>query len=41
MTTLLYLLAGVREAPEDDAPRLVLADWLEEFGSPSEQARAE
>src|SRR5687767_8806243 len=26
------LLRGVLEAPEDDAPRLVYADWLEENG---------
>jgi len=28
------LLAAVRAAPEDDAPRLVYADWLEEHGQP-------
>ncbi len=27
------LLAGVRAAPDDDLPRLVLADWLEEHDS--------
>jgi uncharacterized protein (TIGR02996 family) len=27
------LFAGVREDPDDDAPRLVLADWLDEHGS--------
>jgi uncharacterized protein (TIGR02996 family) len=32
------LLAAIRAAPEDDAPRLVYADWLEEHGDP---ARAE
>ena len=26
------LLAGIRETPDDDAPRLVYADWLEENG---------
>jgi uncharacterized protein (TIGR02996 family) len=26
----LALLQAAREQPEDDAPRLVLADWLEE-----------
>ena len=26
------LLAGVRESPEEDGPRLVLADWLEDHG---------
>jgi uncharacterized protein (TIGR02996 family) len=28
------LLAAVLEVPEDDVPRLVLADWLEENGEP-------
>ena len=28
------LLAAVRAAPEDDTPRLVLADWLQEHGHP-------
>jgi uncharacterized protein (TIGR02996 family) len=28
------LLQGVKENPADDAPRLVLADWLEEHGDP-------
>lgn len=28
------LLAAIRAAPEDDAPRLVYADWLEEHGQP-------
>jgi uncharacterized protein (TIGR02996 family) len=27
-------LAAIREAPEDDAPRLVYADWLDESGAP-------
>jgi uncharacterized protein (TIGR02996 family) len=35
------LLAGVLDAPEDDAPRLVYADWLEEHGGESDRARAE
>src|SRR3954447_2290691 len=26
------LLAAVRQAPDDDAPRLVFADWLDEHG---------
>jgi uncharacterized protein (TIGR02996 family) len=26
--------AAIREAPEDDAPRLVYADWLEDHGDP-------
>jgi len=28
------LLAAIRAAPEDDAPRLVYADWLDEHGQP-------
>src|SRR5687767_2099915 len=32
------LLAAIRAAPDDDAPRLVYADWLDENGQP---ARAE
>ncbi|HJZ92315.1 MAG TPA: TIGR02996 domain-containing protein [Gemmataceae bacterium] len=28
------LLAAIREAPDDDAPRLVYADWLDEHGQP-------
>ena len=32
------LLRAVADAPEDDAPRLVYADWLEEHG---QQARAQ
>ena len=30
----LSLLSGVKESPEDDTPRLVLADFLEEHGDP-------
>src|SRR5262245_36768489 len=33
-STLLRLLADARANPEDDGPRLVLADWLEEHGDP-------
>jgi uncharacterized protein (TIGR02996 family) len=29
---ILALLQAAKEAPEDDTPRLVLADWLEEYG---------
>lgn len=32
------LLAGIRSRPDDDAPRLILADWLEENG---QEERAE
>jgi uncharacterized protein (TIGR02996 family) len=38
---LLAFLACAKERPEDDAPRLVLADWLEERGDPVLTARAE
>jgi uncharacterized protein (TIGR02996 family) len=34
-------LADIREHPEDDAPRLIFADWLEERGKPGDAARAE
>ena len=29
------LLAAIRALPDDDAPRLALADWLEENGAPN------
>jgi uncharacterized protein (TIGR02996 family) len=38
---LLALLRAVKEEPEEDAPRLVLADWLEENGDEADLARAE
>jgi uncharacterized protein (TIGR02996 family) len=28
------LIAAIRAAPDDDAPRLVYADWLDEHGQP-------
>jgi len=28
------LLDAIRAAPDDDAPRLVYADWLDEHGQP-------
>src|SRR5262249_33903554 len=34
-------IAAIREAPDDDAPRLVFADWLEERGDEADIARAE
>lgn len=37
----LGLLQAAKEAPEEDAPRLILADWLEEHGGPADLARAE
>jgi uncharacterized protein (TIGR02996 family) len=35
----LALLRDIKEHPEDDTPRLVLADWLQEFGT-TESVRA-
>src|SRR6478672_7525843 len=32
---------SIQEAPEDDAPRLIYADWLEEQGGAAQTARAE
>src|SRR4051812_45771075 len=32
---------AILEAPDDDAPRLVFADWLDEYGGDAERARAE
>src|SRR5688572_28198252 len=34
-------LQAIREAPDDDGPRLRFADWLEETGGEAERARAE
>src|SRR5213078_3097387 len=34
MTVAAALLAAIRQAPADDAPRLVYADWLDEHGQP-------
>jgi len=34
------LLRTILEHPDDDAPRLVYADWLEERGDPDQGARA-
>src|SRR5688572_17915635 len=38
MTDAAPFLAAIRAAPDDDAPRLVYADWLDEHG---DSARAE
>src|SRR5262245_49385996 len=38
---LLGLLRACKDAPKDDAPLLVLADWLEERDGPTDAARAE
>jgi uncharacterized protein (TIGR02996 family) len=35
------LLAAVVENPDDDAPRLVFADWLDEYGGEDDRALAE
>jgi uncharacterized protein (TIGR02996 family) len=35
------LIAAIRAAPGDDAPRLICADWLEEQGGEANVARAE
>jgi uncharacterized protein (TIGR02996 family) len=32
---------SIQEAPDDDAPRLIYADWLDEQGEPAQVARAE
>src|SRR5207248_2932002 len=37
----LAFLAEAKEHPDDDTPRLVLADWLEEHGDADDAARAE
>jgi uncharacterized protein (TIGR02996 family) len=41
MTQADSLLEGILDDPEDEARRLVLADWLEEQGDPLNAARAE
>jgi uncharacterized protein (TIGR02996 family) len=41
MTDDQVLLRAIIEAPQDDAPRLVYADWLEERGAPGDAERAE
>src|SRR5436305_425359 len=40
-TTRDALLLAVCDAPDDDAPRLVFADWLEENGDEAERAWGE
>jgi uncharacterized protein (TIGR02996 family) len=37
----LALLRAAKEQPEEDAPRLILADWLEDHGAEEARARAE
>jgi uncharacterized protein (TIGR02996 family) len=29
-------IQGIRERPDDDAPRLIYADWLDEHGDPQQ-----
>jgi uncharacterized protein (TIGR02996 family) len=36
MTDAAALLAAIRQLPDDDAPRLVYADWLDEHGQPEQ-----
>ena len=38
--TLLGLLATCKADPDDDTPRLILADWLDDYGDEADQARA-
>jgi uncharacterized protein (TIGR02996 family) len=38
MTPDAAFLAAIRAAPDDDAPRLIFADWLEERGDPDRAA---
>jgi uncharacterized protein (TIGR02996 family) len=38
---LLSFLAAIKEQPEEDTPKLALADWLQERPSPADQARGE
>jgi uncharacterized protein (TIGR02996 family) len=37
----LGFLRDIKEHPDEDAPRLILADWLDEHGDAADQARAE
>src|SRR5687767_753912 len=37
----LALLADIKQEPDDDGLRLILADWLEDHGGPLDRARAE
>jgi uncharacterized protein (TIGR02996 family) len=40
MTPRHAFLRAVLDAPHDDAPRLVFADWLDDYGDDADQARA-
>ncbi len=35
------LIEAIRETPDDDAPRLVMADWFADQGGPENEARAD
>jgi uncharacterized protein (TIGR02996 family) len=37
----LAFLRDAKDHPDDDTPRLVLADWLDEHGDEADRARAE
>src|SRR5262245_47849809 len=41
MTTEQAFLDAIRADPDDDTPRLVFADWLDEHGDADARARAE
>jgi uncharacterized protein (TIGR02996 family) len=41
MPTLAAFLADIREHPDDDTPRLVLADWLDDQGDQASVACAD
>ena len=41
MSTEAALLSAIRQFPEDDTPRLVFADYLDELGGAANAARAE
>jgi uncharacterized protein (TIGR02996 family) len=41
MSSAAGFLQAILEAPDDDTPRLVYADWLDETGKPEDAARAE
>src|SRR5439155_17436977 len=34
-------LEDIRQHPDDEAPRLILADWLDDYGDETDRGRAE
>jgi uncharacterized protein (TIGR02996 family) len=38
---MLSFFHAIKEHPEDDTPRLIFADWLQEYGDPAAAARGE